>query len=87
MPTLDLGSGGGVDTLNGIVNFISKDGGSAAKVLTASLTGLLISPFVAIIDIIDAIATFATAPITGTSNGSPGNRFPVSSSSRNVASK
>jgi hypothetical protein len=65
MPTLDLGSGGGVDTLNGIVNFISKDGGSAAKVLTASLTGLLISPFVAIIDIIDAIATFATAPFEG----------------------
>jgi len=62
MPTLDLGSGSGEDTLNGITTFISKDGGSATKVLTASITGLLISPFVAFIDIVNAVTDFATTP-------------------------
>lgn len=64
MPTLSLGDGGGVGTLNGIVTFLSE-GGSASTVLSASVIGLITSPFIAVIDIIDAIAAFATAPFEG----------------------
>ncbi|EMA71739.1 hypothetical protein [Halorubrum distributum] len=64
MATLDLGSGSGVDTLNGIATYLSN-GGTAARVLTASILGLISSPFIAIIDIINAITTFATAPFEG----------------------
>ena len=64
MPTLSLGSGGGVDTLNGIVTYLSE-GGSVSTVLSASLVGLITSPFIAIIDIINAITQFATAPFEG----------------------
>ncbi|TKX53028.1 hypothetical protein EXE42_14480 [Halorubrum sp. SP3] len=64
MATLDLGSGGGVDTLNGIATYLSN-GGTAARVLTASLLGLISSPFIAVIDIINAITQFATAPFEG----------------------
>lgn len=59
--TLDLGDGGGEDTVNGIVNF----DGSTTAVLTASITGLLISPFLAVIDIINAATNFVTAPLEG----------------------
>ena len=64
MPPLNLGDGGGVDTLSGITTFLSE-GGSAARVLTSSILGVLISPVVAVVDVIDAIATFATAPFEG----------------------
>ena len=64
MPTLSLGDGGGVDSLNGIATYLSE-GGSASTVLSASLIGLITSPFIAVIDIIDAITTFATAPFEG----------------------
>jgi len=64
MPTLSLGDGGGVDTLSGITNFLSE-GGSATRVLTSSIVGILVSPVVATIDIINAIADFATAPFEG----------------------
>ena len=64
MATLSLGDGGGVDTLNGIATYLSE-GGSAATVLSASVVGLITSPFIAIIDIINAITQFATAPFEG----------------------
>lgn len=64
MPTLSLGSGGGADTLNGIVTYLSE-GGSVSTVLSASIVGLITSPFIAIIDIINAITQFATAPFEG----------------------
>ncbi|EMA71954.1 hypothetical protein [Halorubrum distributum] len=64
MASLDLGSGGGVDTLSGITNFL-QDGGSAARILTSSIVGILVSPVVATIDVINAIADFATAPFEG----------------------
>jgi len=64
MATLDLGSGGGVDTLNGIVTYLSN-GGKATTVLTSAIVGLLASPVIAAISIINAIADFATAPFVG----------------------
>ncbi|RLM66793.1 hypothetical protein DVK05_06010 [Halorubrum sp. Atlit-8R] len=64
MATLSLGDGGGVDTLNGIANYLSN-GGKAATVLSASVIGLITSPFIAIVDIINAITQFATSPFEG----------------------
>jgi len=64
MPTLDLGSGGGVDTLNGIATYLSE-GGKATTVLTSAIVGLLASPVIATISIINAIADFATTPFVG----------------------
>jgi hypothetical protein len=64
MPTLSLGDGGGTDTLSGITNFL-EEGGSATRVLTSSIVGIIISPVVAAIDVINAIADFATAPFEG----------------------
>lgn len=64
MATLSLGDGGGVDTLNGIASYLSN-GGKASTVLSASVVGLITSPFIAIVDIINAITQFATAPFEG----------------------
>ena len=64
MATLSLGDGGGVDTLNGIASYLSS-GGKATTVLSASVIGLITSPFIAIVDIINAITDFATAPFEG----------------------
>jgi LytS/YehU family sensor histidine kinase len=64
MASLDLGSGGGVDTLSGITNFL-QDGGSAARILTSSIVGILVAPVVGTIDVINAVADFATAPFEG----------------------
>ena len=64
MATLSLGDGGGVDTLNGIASYLSN-GGKATTVLSASVVGLITSPFIAIVDIINAITHFATAPFEG----------------------
>ena len=64
MATLSLGDGGGVDTLNGIASYLSN-GGKATTVLSASIVGLITSPFIAIVDIINAITQFATAPFEG----------------------
>ena len=64
MASLDLGDGGGVDTLSGITNFL-QNGGSATRVLTSTIVGILISPVVVTIDIINAIGDFATAPFEG----------------------
>ncbi|WP_050032290.1 hypothetical protein [Halorubrum halophilum] len=64
MPTLSLGDGGGVGTLNGIATYLSE-GGKATTVLSASVIGLITSPFIAIIDIVNAITQFATSPFEG----------------------
>ena len=64
MATLSLGDGGGADTLNGIASYLSN-GGKATTVLSASVIGLITSPFIAIVDIINAITQFATAPFEG----------------------
>ncbi|AZQ14535.1 hypothetical protein [Halorubrum sp. PV6] len=64
MATLSLGDGGGVDTLNGIASYLSN-GGKPSTVLSASVVGLITSPFIAIVDIINAITQFATAPFEG----------------------
>lgn len=61
MATLDLGSGSGQDTLEGIVGFLDS-GGSATRLLTSSFLGVIVSPFVALADIIDAIGTFFAEP-------------------------
>lgn len=62
-PSLSLGSGSGTDTLSGIVNFI-QGGGSPITVITASLLGVITSPFVAFADIVRAVTTFFTTPLT-----------------------
>jgi len=64
MPTLSFGDGGGVDTINGIANYLSN-GGKATTVLTSTIVGVIISPGVAAVSIIDAITQFATAPFEG----------------------
>jgi len=64
MPTLSFGDGGGVDTINGIANYLSN-GGKATTVLTSTIVGVIISPGVAAISIIDAITQFATSPFVG----------------------
>jgi hypothetical protein len=62
-PSLDLGSGTGTDVLGGIVTFL-QGGGSVTRVITGSFLGLLVSPFVAFADIINAIGTFFSAPLS-----------------------
>lgn len=63
-PSLDLGTADGQDTLEGVTTFLQA-GGSAGTVLSASFIGLVVSPFVALADIIDAIGTFFEEPFTG----------------------
>lgn len=62
-PTLSLGDGSGTGILSGITNFL-QNGGSAVRVFTASLTGVVVAPFIAFADIIQAVTTFFTAPFT-----------------------
>ena len=61
MAQLDLGTGSGTDVLNGIVNYLSA-GGSITRVITASMLGTIVSPFLAIGDIVDGIGTFFSTP-------------------------
>ena len=61
MAQLDLGSGSGTDTLNGIVNYLQA-GGSITTVISASLLGTIVSPFVAIGDIIQGVGNFFSTP-------------------------
>ncbi|WP_026190414.1 hypothetical protein [Halomicrobium katesii] len=61
---LKLGEGGGTETLTGITNFLQDDG-SAGKVLSASFIGLVVSPFVAFADVVQAIGTFFAKPFSG----------------------
>jgi len=60
-PTLDLGTGDGDATLTGITNFLQA-GGSAGSVLSASFIGLVVSPFVAFVDVVQAVGTFFSEP-------------------------
>jgi hypothetical protein len=46
-----------------MVNFL-QGGGSPARIITATLTGLVISPFIAIADVIAAIGSFFATPFT-----------------------
>jgi hypothetical protein len=68
---LDLGDGGGQDTLTGITDFLQADG-SAGRVLSASFIGLVVSPFLAFADVVDAIGDFFAKPFSsaGTAIGS-----------------
>jgi len=58
---LDLNDGSGSGTLTGITNFLQA-GGSAGTVLSASFIGLVVSPFVAFADVVQAIGTFFSEP-------------------------
>jgi hypothetical protein len=60
---LDLGTADGQDTLEGVTDFLQA-GGSAGTVLSASFIGLVVSPFVALADIIDAVGTFFETPFS-----------------------
>jgi len=60
---LDLGNGSGTGTLTGITSFLQA-GGSAGKILSASMIGLVVSPFVAFADVIKAIGTFFAEPFS-----------------------
>jgi len=62
-PSLDLGTADGQDTLQGVTNFLQA-GGSAGTVLSASFIGLVVSPFVALADIIDGVGTFFETPFS-----------------------
>jgi len=59
--SLDLGSGSGTDTLNGIVNYLQA-GGQATTVISAGLLGVFVSPLVAFGDIVDGVANFFSTP-------------------------
>jgi len=65
MPELDIGDGSGDDTLSGVSTYLSN-GGSVADLFTSSIAGLVISPFIAGIDIINAVTGFFTTPFTET---------------------
>ncbi|AUG49520.1 hypothetical protein BVU17_18210 (plasmid) [Haloarcula taiwanensis] len=60
-PSLSLGDGSGQESLSGITNFL-QNGGDAGKVLSASIVGLIVSPVVAVIDVINAVANFFAQP-------------------------
>ncbi|KOX92816.1 hypothetical protein AMS69_10165 [Haloarcula rubripromontorii] len=60
-PSLDLGDGSGQESLSGVTNFL-QDGGDAGKVLSASIIGLIVSPVVAVIDVVNAVANFFAQP-------------------------
>jgi len=53
----------GTSILNGMVDYISA-GGSIVSVLQASVVGVLLSPFLALSNIIQAIGSFFTIPFT-----------------------
>lgn len=61
MATIDVGSGDGGDTIRGVVSYLSS-GGSITTLFTSSIAGLIISPIIAGIDIINAVAAFFTTP-------------------------
>lgn len=61
MAKLDLGEGGGTDVLNGIVNYL-QDGGKVTTVISASLLGTVVAPFVAFVDIVEGIGNFFSTP-------------------------
>ena len=67
MARLDLGSGNGTDVLGGMVNFLSS-GGSPVRILTASILGVVVSPFLAFADIVSAIGTFFATPLVETAS-------------------
>jgi hypothetical protein len=58
---LELGDGSGQESLSGITNFLQA-GGDAGRVLSASLIGLIVSPVVAVVDVINAVANFFSQP-------------------------
>lgn len=60
-PSLDLGDGSGQESLSGVTNFL-QNGGDAGKVLSASIIGLIVSPVVAVIDVVNAVANFFAQP-------------------------
>lgn len=60
-PTLSLGDGSGTGLLKGITNYLSE-GGNPVQVFTASLTGVVVAPFIAFADIVQAVTTFFTTP-------------------------
>jgi hypothetical protein len=62
---VNLGDGSGTGVLTGITNFLQA-GGSAGTLLSASFLGLVISPFVAFGNVIQAIGVFFAAPFSGT---------------------
>jgi len=64
---LDLGDGSGEGTLEGITTFL-QDGGKAGTVLSASILGLVVSPFVALGNVIQAVGEFFAQPFTAGGN-------------------
>lgn len=54
----------GTSTLSGIVNYLSA-GGSAATLLGASFLGVIVAPLVAVVDVVQAVATFFSEPFQG----------------------
>lgn len=60
-PQLNLSDGSGTGVLSGIVNFLQA-GGSVVRVIEASILGLVVSPFIALGDIIRAIGNFFSTP-------------------------
>ncbi|GGK64623.1 hypothetical protein [Haloarcula sebkhae] len=60
-PSLSLGDGSGKETLSGITTFLQADG-DAGKVLSASIIGLIVSPVIAVVDVIYAVANFFSQP-------------------------
>jgi len=59
---LELGDDtSGADVLSSVTNYL-EGGGSVATLLSSSILGLVVSPFVAAIDIINAITAFFTTP-------------------------
>ena len=59
-PDLNLGDSG-QETLSGITNFLQA-GGDAGRILSASIIGLIAAPFVAVADVIYAVANFFSQP-------------------------
>lgn len=60
-PSLSLGDGSGQGTLSGITTFL-QNGGDASKVLSASIIGLIISPVIAVADVVYAVGNFFSQP-------------------------
>ena len=61
--SLDFGDGSGTSTLSGITNFLQA-GGSAGRLLSAGVLGIIVAPIAAVIDIVAAVATFFTLPFS-----------------------
>jgi hypothetical protein len=67
MASLDVGSGSGQDVLNGVSDFLDS-GGTIGTLLTSSVIGLIVSPIIGLIDLIDAVFAFFSVPFAETAD-------------------